>query len=100
MTLACRFAPQAKSDLEEIASFIATDNPARALTFVAELRAHCDVVARQPTVYRLREEYGAGVRVTVHGRYLIFHAVREGSLVIERIIHGARHLEGLTFEQP
>lgn len=98
MTLACRFAPQAEVDLEEIALFIAADNPTRALSFVAELRARCDIVARQPEAYRLREEYGAGVRVTVHGRYLIFHAVRERSLVIERIIHGARHLKGLTFE--
>jgi toxin ParE1/3/4 len=99
MALACRFAPQAKSDLEEIAVFIAADNPVRALSFVAELRAHCDVVTRQPEAYRLREEYGEGVRVTVHGRYLIFHAVRGDALVIERIIHGARHLEGLKFDQ-
>jgi toxin ParE1/3/4 len=27
------------------------------------------------------------------GRYLIFHAVRDEALVIERILHGARHLD-------
>jgi toxin ParE1/3/4 len=63
------------------------------LSFVAELRAHCARIADQPEAYPLREEYGAGVSVTVHGRYLIFHAVRDEALVIERILHGARHLD-------
>jgi toxin ParE1/3/4 len=91
--LSCRFAPAAEDDLEDIALFIATDSPRRALSFVAELRAHCARIADQPEAYPLREEYGAGVSVTVHGRYLIFHAVRDEALVIERILHGARHLD-------
>lgn len=93
MGLSCRFAPVAEDDLEDIALFIAADSPGRALSFVAELRTHCVRIADQPEAYPLREEYGAGVRVTVHGRYLIFHAVREEALVIERILHGARHLD-------
>jgi toxin ParE1/3/4 len=97
VALACRFAAQAEVDLEEIALFIAADSPTRALSFVAELRAHCDVIARQPEGLSAARRIWRRVLVTVHGRYLIFHAVRERSLVIERIIHGARHLKGLTF---
>jgi len=88
-----RFALAAEKDLEEIALFIASDSPRRALSFVAELRAHCARIADQPEAYPLREEYGVGVRITVHGRYLIFHAIRDDALVIERILHGARHLD-------
>jgi toxin ParE1/3/4 len=94
--LPCRFSSQAESDLDEIALFIAADNPRRALSFVAELREHCFTVAKQPMAYPLREEYGAGVRLTLLGKYLIFHAVRDDALVIERIVHGARHREGLV----
>jgi toxin ParE1/3/4 len=33
------------------------------------------------------------VRVAVHGRYLIFYVERENEVIIERILHGARHLD-------
>jgi toxin ParE1/3/4 len=95
LTLPCRFSSLAEGDLDEIALWIAAENPRRALTFVAGLRNHCEKLALQPRAYPLREEYGHGVRMTVHGKYLIFHAERDGAVVIERIIHGARHPEGL-----
>ena len=34
----CSFSPMAELDLEEIADFIARDNPRRALSFIRELR--------------------------------------------------------------
>ncbi len=90
------FAALAEQDLAEISLYIAADNPARALSFTAELRVHCGKIADSPERHRLREEYGRGVRVAVHGRYLIFYAEREpGVVVIERILHGARHLDWL-----
>lgn len=91
-----RFAILAEQDLAEIALYIAADNPARALSFTTELRIHCEKIADNPELHRLREEYGRGVRVAVHGRYLIFYAEREsGVVVIERILHGARHRDWL-----
>jgi toxin ParE1/3/4 len=35
------FSPRAEADLEEIGDYIARDNPARAISFLDELRAHC-----------------------------------------------------------
>ena len=93
--LPCRFTPAFERDLEDIALYIAIDSPRRALSFVTELRAHSHKIALRPEAYVLREEYGSGVRLAVHGKYLIFHAVRDSTLVIERIIYGARHREGL-----
>lgn len=93
--LPCRFTALAETDLNDIALYIAADNPRRALSFVAELREHCYRIAQQPAAYPLREEYGAGVRVTVHKPYLVFHAIRDDACVIERILHGARHLDWL-----
>ena len=65
------------------------------MTFVNDLREHCYKIAKNPEAYRLREEYGVGVGVAVHGNYLIFHVERDDALVIERVLHGSRHLDWL-----
>jgi toxin ParE1/3/4 len=41
--------PLAACDLEEIGDYIARDNPIRAVTFVAELRAHCEKICLNPS---------------------------------------------------
>ena len=89
----CVFAELAEADLLDIALFIATDSPARALSFVAELRNHCDKITNNPKLYRLREEYGSGVRVAPRGQNPIFYCETPVGVLIERILHGARHLD-------
>jgi toxin ParE1/3/4 len=60
---------------------------------VLELREHCRRHAGQPRFHRLREEFGPGVRVAVHGAYLILYTHRDDDrVVIERVVHGARDL--------
>jgi toxin ParE1/3/4 len=90
-----RFSAPAEIDLMEIARRIAADNQDRAVTYILELRERCVAIDERPEAYRLREQYGKGVRVVPHGRYLIFYSSRDSAVVVERIIHGARHLEGL-----
>lgn len=52
--------------------------------------------AAQPRFHRLREGFGPGVRVAVHGAYLVFHTLRDDDrVVIERVVHGARDLGSL-----
>ena len=89
----CEFTGLAESDLTEIALTIAADNPQAALRFVGELRRQCEQLTDHPARNRLREEYGAGARVAVHGKYLIFYAERGSAIVVERILHGSRHLD-------
>ncbi|MBV5274125.1 MAG: type II toxin-antitoxin system RelE/ParE family toxin, partial [Lamprocystis purpurea] len=55
-------------DLEEIADYIARDNPRRALSFVRELRDRCKKIASFPNAARLRPELGEGVRTVSYGR--------------------------------
>lgn len=92
MTAPVEFSDRAEADLEGIADFIAQDNPRRAASFVRELRSQCERMAEQPRANRLREEFGPGSRGAVHGSYLILYAERQGVLVIERVVHGARDL--------
>jgi toxin ParE1/3/4 len=88
------FSPRAEADLEGIGDYIARDNPARAISFLDELRAHCDRIAATPGSYPAREDLAAGLRMAVHGRYLILFRTNPNSVRIERILHGARRLRG------
>lgn len=86
------FSPRAEEDLEEIADYIANDNPARALSFVQELRTRSELIVANPYAFPAREELAEGLRVMVYGAYLVFFRVREKEIRVERILHGSRDL--------
>jgi len=94
------FSPLATDDLMEIASFIAHDNPARALTFVDQLQQKCHLLGVSPGLGTSRPELGAGagVKMLPFGRYLIFYREANKGLRIERIMHSARDLRDQDFE--
>jgi toxin ParE1/3/4 len=81
--------PQAERDLEAIGDYIAADNPPRAVSFIAALRAQCAAMAKAPLAYRTRPELGAGIRSCAHGNYVIFFTATKSRLNIVRILHGA-----------
>ena len=87
-----RFSKRAEVDLEEIAAYIARDNPARAVTYVRELREHCHGLVAFPEARRLRPELGEGVRLSVYGNYVVLYVVHPELLEIRRVVHGARNL--------
>jgi toxin ParE1/3/4 len=89
--------PRAAADLEEIADYIVRDNPARAASFIAELEAKCRAVARTPELYPARSDLAPGLRMAVHGRYLILYRnlPGENTVRIERVLHGTRNLPRL-----
>ena len=96
MTGRLAYTQAARDDLQTIGDYISQDHPARALSFIRELREHCRRISDKPRMHRLREEFGAGVRGTVHGAYLILYTHRDdGLVVIERVVHGARDLDRL-----
>lgn len=88
------FSPLAEIDLETIGDFIAIDHPARAATFVTELRAACRNITKLPLAYRRRPEFGPTIRSRAHRHYVIFFAVSENKVTIARILHSARELPG------
>ena len=86
------FTPAARADLLEIALYIAEDNPERAMSFVAELEAKAAVAAEHPASFPARDEISPGLRVIVHGRYLLFFRELVDEVRIVRVLHGARDL--------
>lgn len=89
--------PRAATDLEEIAEYIARDNPVRAASFVAELEEKCRLVAAAPELHPPRADLAPGLRVAVHGRYLVMYRdlPDQNTVRIERVLHGARNLPHL-----
>jgi len=83
------FLPQAERDLEGIGDYIAADNPARAVTFIRELRAKCSSIQQTPQAYRLRPDLAEGLRSSVHGRYVIYFTTDNDTVRIIRVLHGA-----------
>ncbi len=90
---ALRFQPQALVDLIEIGDFVAERNPSAALRLMKELRAQCELIARQPQLYRLRPELGDAVRLCPLGRYLIAFEWHTDFTTVLRVLHGARQVK-------
>ena len=68
--------PDAEAELEDIADYIARDNPSRALSFIREIREKCLSLGTIPHAFPLVPRYEErGVRCRGHGRYLIFYRV-------------------------
>ncbi|MHB1857408.1 MAG: type II toxin-antitoxin system RelE/ParE family toxin [Acidobacteriaceae bacterium] len=89
------FSSFVESDLDAIAEYIAQDNPTRAVSFLAEIRAKLRAVATHPLLYRLRPEIGEDARVALAGRYVILFRIVGETVRIERIVYGARDLLAL-----
>ena len=90
-----RFSRRAEADLEEIAAYIARDNPARAVSFIVQLRQHCRNLLTFPQAAPLRPAFGAGIRLSIFGNYVVLYVAHEDLLEIRRIVHGARNLTTL-----
>lgn len=82
------FTPLAETDLEEIGDYIAQDNPARALTFIQEIRAQCQKIGKSPLACRVRPEPGDKIRSCPFGKYVILYCPQAPDVLIVRVLHG------------
>lgn len=90
------FTDEAEADLEAIADYIASDNPARAISFVRELREKALALASLPLAFPLVPRYERqGVRRRIYGNYGIFYTVRGQLVVVIHILHGARDYDSI-----
>lgn len=95
-----RLTDEAEQDLERIGDYIAADNPARAASFLGELRAACRELADFPRRFLPVPRYEAqGVRHRVHGNYLIFYRVDADAVVVLHVLHGAMDYLALLFPE-
>jgi toxin ParE1/3/4 len=90
------FTSAAERSLEAIADYIAADNPARAISFVEELRTKSLGLAAHPKAFPLVPRYEKlGIRRRGYGRYLIFYRVETDRILILYVAHGAQEYDRL-----
>ena len=84
-----------ESDLDDIAHYIAQDNPRRAVTFIQDIRAKFRSVQRTPLIYQLRPDIGDQARMATVGNYAILFRVLDEVVRIERVTYGGRDLPAI-----
>lgn len=87
----------AQADLQEIADFIAADNPDAAENWLNATQAKFQEIAEYPLIYPLREDLVPGMRLCAQGAYNIYFQVRSGEVFFARVLHSARDPAGQTF---
>ena len=81
----------ALASLDEIASFIAKDNPTRATSFVLELQAAVTNLQAHPGMGRAGRVPGTR-ELVLHKNYIAIYRVRGDDVEILRLHHSARNL--------
>lgn len=87
--MAVKWTRTALVNLGLIADYIAQDNPARAQSFVQEIRAKTDLLTEFPMVGRLGRVVGTR-ELVAHKNYLIAYRVRGEDVEVLRVQHVAR----------
>jgi toxin ParE1/3/4 len=65
-----------------------------------ELRQCAGRIGEFPGACPRRPQRGEGIRIAVHGNYLIVYRERDETVQILRVVHGARDLNALFEKEP
>ena len=85
----------AEQDLQETVSYVASENVTAALSLADRIEKDLLRLASHPYLGRIPEDdklAGLGYRFLVVENYLIFYTVGEKTILVHRIIHGARDI--------
>ncbi len=88
-----RLLRSAEEDLSEIVEFIAAENVTAAVSILERIEKDLQLLAHQPHLGRIPEEeelVRMGYRFLVILNHLAFYTVEERTVLVHRIIHGAR----------
>ncbi len=87
--------PFIESDLDDIADYIAQNNPGRAVTFIQDIRTTFHDTHHNPLRYQLRPDIGSEARMATVNSYAILFRVTGEVVRIERVVYGGRDLPGV-----
>lgn len=85
-----RISGQAAREIRGIGEYIARDNPERANSFIDELYARVREIAERPLSFPSRADLATDLRCALHRPYLIMFRIRDDTVDIVHVIHGAR----------
>jgi toxin ParE1/3/4 len=85
-----RLSVHAERDLDEIWSYVVEDaSPATADRLIDVIVDRFELLAEQPRMGRLRQEFGEGVRSFTVENYVIYYR-HERDILVARLLHGRR----------
>lgn len=87
-----RVAPLARSDLDEIWTYIAADSVTAADRMMDRFQELFKMLGRQPLIGEARDDILPGVRSFPAGKYVIYDRPAGTGVQIFRVIHGARDI--------
>lgn len=90
------FSRRAGREVEDIADFIAADNPGRAESFAEELIGKARSLVFHPYRHPMLEGHEReGIRRCAHGRYVILYRVETNRVLVLHILHAARNIQAI-----
>jgi len=90
-----RLSRPARTDLVEIWTYVAEDDPTAADRLIDRIWSRCDLLARTPQMGRLRSDLAEGLRSFPVGRYLILYQESRGGIDVARVRSGETDLPRL-----
>lgn len=88
----------AEEDFTEIVSYIAADNPIAADAIAAKIEKNLDLLSQNPQLGRIprdEEIRNMGYRYLIIQNCIIFYTIEEKTILVHRILHGARNYKSL-----
>lgn len=83
--------PGARTDLDEIVTFIASDSPTAALAFLEEVSSKAESLSALSERGRIVPELAdPRIRELLLHNYRLFYEVHESEVIILGVVHGAR----------
>jgi len=91
-----RVSPRADTDINSIWNYVAQDNPAAADRVEQEIQEAIEKLAKNPNFGHFRDDIAPPqYRFYRVFSYLIIYRIEEDTLIVVRVIHGARDLPKL-----
>ena len=87
-----RISAEAEADLADIHTFIASDNPDRADSFLDEIEAAIARAASDPLHHPVRTDLPGHPHAAGYGRYRIYFLISKADILVLRVLHSARDI--------
>jgi toxin ParE1/3/4 len=92
-----RWSLTAGHDLQQIEDFIARDSVLHAVNFIDRLIESTEKLQKSPQIGRVVPEFGRlDLREVLFKGYRLVYLLKDGSVTILRVVHGARNLAALA----
>ena len=93
-----QYADTAKADLADIFWYVAEHDATAAEALITLLTGTCDILADTPHAGRNRPDLAPSLRSFPKGNYVIFYTETSQGVIIVRVLHAARDIDGGLFE--